>query len=203
MTRDRCIGYIVLLFLASALLGCGGYKNLSIKMSLAACDRNPERVFASEKGQYCVMWIKDSDLSAFYIDSAVARVPEDVVIYGLKSFLGYTGEEREFEKIVSAIVKGIELKGRVFIYAFTPKSMYVVITYSEKEKHLLFQDLGKAGQKVVGAVDLSDVDVTVKPETSANTLDMEAELRKIKKLRDEGLITEKDYEQMKSRIIGK
>ena len=44
------------------------------------------------------------------------------------------------------------------------------------------------------AVDLSDVDVSIKPEATeeavSNGSDMETELRKAKRLRDEGLINE-------------
>jgi hypothetical protein len=204
MTRSKCTGFIVLLFLTITLLGCAGYKHLSIKMSMATCDRSPERVFAYEKGQYCVIWIKGSDLSGVYIKGSVASVPEDVVIYGLKTFFGYTGEEGEFKKIVSAVVKGIELQGRVFIYAFTPKSMYVAITYSEEQNHMIFQDLGKAGQKVVGAIDLSAVDVSIRPgKASGQGGGMGNELRELKKLRDEGVITEEEFQEQKRKVLDK
>lgn len=203
---------LLVFLLAGFLSGCAAYdrgmRDFTVSQWTAFCSKSP-KLLAYEEDRYCIEWSSGEDLIKVGFDNispAPVQIPEEVIAYGLKSFVGFTGEEEGFDNIVSSLARGLKRSGLVVLMAKKPKAIFIRVFYQSEQKHLLFQDSISNLHKVYGAIDLSDVDVTVKPEAPEDAMQeegsrMSAELRELKKLMDDGILTEDEFQEQKRKIL--
>ncbi len=75
--------------------------------------------------------------------------------------------------------------------------------YQRKRKAILDQVAGRVTPETTSGANMTPRHATVSAGTSNKTYEIENDLAQLKKLRDEGLITEQDYEQKKLEILSR
>lgn len=194
--------------LAFALLiiisGCSAAR-FETRLTLKVCSysinsKNPPRIVIDMEDDYfCVNMLR---VNIDRVKHAPADIPDDVIVYAMKEFAGFSGGEREFDRMVLGVSKGLKLTGQVILAVDLEKPFVIIFRYLPKEKHLFIQPNTDSY-----SIDLSDFDFSIKPEATEEEVEqgegMEAELEQARNLRDKGFINEEEYLKIKARITGK
>jgi len=99
------------------------------------------------------------------IPNAPADVPEDVIAYGLKEFVGLDSEYEHFDRIVRALKTSLARHGEGVLHCVDgERAHFCGVCYIPSHRHLVFHvfKVGLSGDTKVYAVDLSTADVSVK-----------------------------------------
>lgn len=99
---------------------------------------------------------------SMYGDDEPSNVPSDAIEYGLIEFAGLNKDYQYFNRIVLATKEALILQGYAMIYYMHNKALMIQISYHRKTKHLEFLINEKSFFPESYAIDLSNVDVSLK-----------------------------------------
>lgn len=159
-----------------------------------------------ERGVFCVATFDQLEKPA----PTPAEIPLEVISFTLTEFAGFKGNEPGFHRMIEATQVGIRVNGQTYqtyLHKNNDQPVLIKYFYIAEYKHLSVQIYDKDNliKARANAVDLSDVDVSLKPEVSEKALqqdiDPDAKLRRLKKLRDDGIITEDEFLEQKRKIL--
>lgn len=187
---------------------CPGFKRYDPSIEYRKCSNILDIeafVISNEIDRYCVTTHIDCTVKP---QPTPADIPDEVIIYALKEFAGLTGGEYGFNEFVKASSTGLRGLGNASLLVKYDSGMsWINLSHIAEHKHLSVIVWKDSMSSRTYAVDLSDVDVSIKPEAPERSIQKgggkEAELIEANQLRDKGLITEDEYRRMRESIIGR
>lgn len=133
----------------------------NLKYKIDYCETNPDfwfdAVIDSVKNHYCIFYLEH------WVEYAPANIPLDAIEYGLSEFSDLKQDYIYFKRMSIGFEKGLKKYGHVQVFGFYNQVPYsIAMLYNPKEKHLIVSTAWNYPNNHINAIDLSDVDVSIK-----------------------------------------